>query len=393
MSSFLDDLEAQLAAAARSRTARGADGPSPRRPRLWGAAVRRNLPVLAAAAVTLAVVVAAFALLGHARRSSRNAPASSLGMLLSNIPSRHLREEGGYIRAATRQVQASPACRTSFPTRTTIIRGSPGPALLSTVAVLRRPVSSADRLSAQALQTVSEPVYGNAVRLTRVVGHTAYYLVPTREDLAAWQPSPRCFQLQAAALHRYAPRIPTALRSQTLALFAQLSAFDRSMIANAPRNTLCLVSVGGDNSGTGCGLTAAEIRDHGSGLSDDSGTVSELLPDGVATVTLRFPAARGRSAYSVTGRVFGNLMAVRAPHMFGGSADQPTAVWRAADGRILKTITPPTPTQVQAYCRQHEALCATTMLATSGSASSSGGALSASSSSATSTTASAAPKR
>lgn len=392
MSSFLDDLEAQLVAAARSRSARGAGGPSPRRRRLWGPAVLRNLPALAAVAVTLAVVVAAFALLGHGRRSSPNAPASSLGTLLSSIPPARLREEGGYIQAATRHVQASPVCRTSFPTRTTIIRGSPGPALLSTMAVLRRPASSADRLSAQALQTVSEPVYGSAVRLARVVGHSAYYVVPTREDLAAWEPSTRCSQLQEAALRRYAPRIPTTLRNQTLALFAQLTAFDRSMIANAPSDTLCLFSVGGNNSGGGCGLTAAEIREHGSGLSDDSGTVSELLPDGVATVTLRFPAARGRPAYSVTGRVLGNLMAIRARHTFGGTSDQPIAVWRAADGRILKTITPPTPAQVQGYCRQHAALCAITMLGTSSSGSSSS-TTSASSSSVTSTTAGAAPER
>jgi hypothetical protein len=134
--------------------------------------------------------------------------------------------------------------------------------------------------------------------------------------------------LQEAALHRYAPRIPASLRSQTLALFAQLLAFDRSTIANAPSDTLCLVSVGGNNSGTGCGLTSAEIRERGSGLSDDSATVSEVVPDGVATVTLRFPAAQGRPAYSVTGRVVGNLMAVRAPHMLGGSSDQPPAAGR-----------------------------------------------------------------
>jgi hypothetical protein len=260
MSSFLNDLEAQLVAAARSRTARGAGGPSPRRRRLSGAAVRRNLPVLAAAVVTLAVVAAAFALLGHGRGSSPNAPASSPSMRISKIGARRLREEGGYIRAASRRVHASAVCRTSLPTRTTIIGGSPGRALLSTVAVLRRPASSSDRLSAQALQTVSEPVYGNAVRLARVVGHAAYYLVPTREDLSAWEPSARCFLLQEAALHRYAPRIPATLRSQTLALFAQLLAFDRSMIVNAPSDTLCLVSVGGNNSGTECGLTAAEIR-------------------------------------------------------------------------------------------------------------------------------------
>jgi hypothetical protein len=224
-----------------------------------------------------------------------------------------------------------------------------------------------------------------------VVGHTAYYVVPTRENPSAGQPPARCFQLEEAALRRYAPRIPTALRSQTLALFAQLLAFDRSMIANAPTDMLCLVSVGGNVSGASCGLTPAQIRNRGSGLSSNSGTVSELVPDGVASVTLRFPAARGRPAYSITGRVVGNVMVGRAQDMSGGTFDQPTAVWRATDGRILKTITPPTPAQAEGYCRQHEALCATLTLGTSSS--SSVGTVSASGSSAVGTTASPAPQR
>lgn len=161
------------------------------------------------------------------------------------------------------------------------------------------------------------------------------------------------------------------------------------MIANAPTDTLCLVRLGRNESGAACGLAAPQIREGGSGPSDDSGTLSELVPDGVATVTFRFAAARGRPAYSITGRAVGNLVVVRAPHLLAGSSDQPTVVWRAADGRILRTITPPTPAQYRAYCRQHVAQC---LLATPSSASASGGvAVSSSSSSASATTASAAP--
>ncbi|MGA9859317.1 MAG: hypothetical protein WBQ18_15740 [Solirubrobacteraceae bacterium] len=54
---------------------------------------------------------------------------------------------------------------------------------------------------------------------------------------------------------------------------------------------------------------------------------------------------------------------------------EPTIIWRAADGRVIKTITVPSPAAVAALCRRHPTECAAMA-----SAFSSGGSSSASSS-------------
>jgi hypothetical protein len=50
-----------------------------------------------------------------------------------------------------------------------------------------------------------------------------------------------------------------------------------------------------------CSVTADEIR-YGLFPSDDNGTFSGPVPDGVASVTLSFAAAAGRHARSARGR-------------------------------------------------------------------------------------------
>jgi hypothetical protein len=106
---------------------------------------------------------------------------------------------------------------------------------------------------------------------------------------------------------------------------------------------------GGAIGGTGGGgATAAAIergQDAGSGPpgSSTSATITMVVPDGVAKVTLRYPAGRA-SGYSpkisppftITTAPVENLLVVRVPR--SNPLQQGAMIWRAADGHTIKTF-------------------------------------------------------
>src|SRR6185437_14749925 len=96
--------------------------------------------------------------------------------------------------------------------------------------------------------------------------------------------------------------------------------------------------------------------------SDDNGTFSAVVPDGVATVTITFRATASHAARSVTGVVHNNMYVVRAPGIPLQVANEPTVVWRAANGTELKHFTPPSPRALKKLCLNHPERCATTMV-------------------------------
>jgi hypothetical protein len=101
----------------------------------------------------------------------------------------------------------------------------------------------------------------------------------------------------------------------------------------------------------GGGATAAEIEqghDVGTGPpgSSTSATVTMIVPDGVASVTLRYPAGRA-SGYSrqisppvtITTAPVNNMLVVSVPRSAGGGPIwAPTMIWRAANGHIVRTF-------------------------------------------------------
>ena len=71
-----------------------------------------------------------------------------------------------------------------------------------------------------------------------------------------------------------------------------------------------------------------------------------VVPDGVASVTLRFPAGPANGfhknvvspAATVTANPVGNFVAVKVPGC-GGTIGRATMTWRAADGHIVTMFT------------------------------------------------------
>jgi hypothetical protein len=365
MTSFFDDLEAQLRTAARARAGTSAAAGNARlgrrRPRRWVRAGLGAAPALAAILVTLVVVGAALVLLGnrgHGGASGSPPPGGNIGALIAHTPQRQLHRELAYIAAAARDVDQSKACQPGQPAGGPYAQGSPGSDLLSILGVLRRPATPADRLSPRVLVGTPD-VYRAYIRRALSVGGVSYYIVPAR-----FAPSPqsnRCFELEAAALDRRLATIPASLRPPTRELQAAISVWFRDAAAKAPRVMICFVSVGGSDTGAQCGDSARGIEDGETG-QDNNGTYSGVVPDGVKSVMLSFPAAGGHPARSVTTPVTGNVYAV---HVGGSSTlayrlaylHPPTVIWRSARGRVLKRIAPPTAEIRAAECKRYPVAC------------------------------------
>jgi hypothetical protein len=329
MTPFFEDLERQLHTAARARSG-GAESPVPPAPgrRGWLRSGARAVPALAAVAVTVLVAGVALLALGH---GSHHASPPAAG--LANTPAPELRQEFAYIQKATRHVIQSRECQAHPPMGTTLIHGSPSPAILSTLGVLRRPARPSDHLAQGSLSGLGQ-VYAGFVRRAFSAGGVSYYVIATRDSFAAQQPPARCFAAQTEAVQAYAPRIPANLRRQTLALEATIMSYVRGLIAHAPRDAICTAEFSRNGSGgSGCGDPIQQIR-MGLPPSDDNGTFSGIVPDGVATVTVHFAATAGHPAISATAKVTGNMYAVRIPELANGTMEQPTMTWRSPTGLV-----------------------------------------------------------
>jgi hypothetical protein len=188
------------------------------------------------------------------------------------------------------------------------IGGAPSHSLLSILGVLRRPATPADALPDNVRVVLAQPlareIFVNYIRRARVISGTAYYVMPI--------------------------------------LYAGCESSSEDMM---------LVEVHSDGSGSrGGGVHGnAALMEQGDGWgflgSFGRTTVQMLVPDGVARVTLRYPAGTiGGSdrnhapAFTVTTNVVGNLLVVTVPR--GGARLQApmTMIWRAASGKTVKAF-------------------------------------------------------
>jgi len=266
-------------------------------------------------------------------------------------------------------VLASPVCHHQL-TTPSFVHGTPDRSLLSILGVLRRPATPADRPNPSVFDGMTD-VYSGSARRAFSAGGESYYVAVAGFDQAASIPSSRCFALQANALAQYLRKIPSALRKPTQELQAGYIAYARNLFSHGPRDGVCLIDVGLVVNGASCGITATQIKENAT-REDDNGVFIGVVPDGVASVTLAIPAAHGQPSRSLTGRVRGNVYAIRVAGP-GEQPIEPAITWRSANGRVLKSIPAPTPAMKRAACRQQIVLCTLLQYGTSTSTSSGGG--------------------
>ncbi len=254
---------------------------------------RRHRGVAAAATITAGAIAAI--LLAFAGGGGRSHPGSA------SLPERHHPPKTARL--------TSTACASAT---SRALQGSPSRSLLAILGVLRRPATAADALpQALAAQGAGSDAFVHYIRRTRVVRGSPYYIFP--------------------------------------AILGGCGGRARQGIMHLETN----IDLGAGAIGAigGGGATAARIEQGravatGPPGSSTSSTVTMIVPDGVAKVTLRFPAGRA-SGYSpkiwppftVTTTPVNNEVVVSVPRSAGGGAiHQAKTIWRAADGRIVRTF-------------------------------------------------------
>jgi hypothetical protein len=329
MSDFFDSLEAQLHTAARARAGRRTRR---LRPPHWLRVTGRALPIVAGVAVAVAVAVIALVVAGHGHGGSGQNAAAPTGPVM--------RQEAVYLSRATRQAERTPACLTAHPGAYQSIPHHPiSPALLSILGVLRRRATPADRLPTAlrgAAMSEVRGVYDSFVRRARVKDGVSYYIVPAEAN--AGQPPPltaRCAGAMVAALHAELPQIPEQLRSPTVALQHRLLAADTRGQRQLAGGVVCLMAIAKTGSGGTCGASVPDVSRYG--MLSALHPVSGVVPDGVASVAIHYPAAGGRPAHTAIADVAGNVFVANVVR-FGRRVPAPTITWRAADGAIIKTV-------------------------------------------------------
>jgi hypothetical protein len=240
--------------------------------------------------VVVALAVAAFVAVMVAFGSLGGSSTAASGALHRARPS------GSHLRATLI------ACPTpSFSDRT------PDPSLLATLGVLRRPATAADApatlTNSIAARLVFGQVFVNYIRLARVIAGVPYYVMAVRPTACD---DPHLWNGQEGVVMWTGPRGYTA---GTAATIRQGLSFDQTAIAFA-RSTIAMV-----------------------------------VPDGVATVTLKYPAGpiggydhRHAPATTITTKVVGNLLVVTVPRA-GLNVAGTTTTWRTANGHTIKTLT------------------------------------------------------
>jgi hypothetical protein len=272
----------------------------------------------------------------------------------------------GYIDRSAQGVMSSALCRTQYPLHASTTTATPGAALLSTLGVLRRAATPADRLSAQQrTEAIGQltGVYVRFIRRVRVLDGVSYWIVPMHGMSVGTVPSAACLQAEQTALRRELTRIPARLRAGTAALAGSLFALAKR--ESRPTDAICFVTLSRGSSGSSCGETPAAIASGNDAPQDDGNVISDVVPSGVTTVTLHYAAADRQLALTVTGTVVGNVFAVRIAHL--APARQPDRViWRSSRGSVIKTMQA-TAGEEAAYCERNLALCAGVMYAVSSS--------------------------
>ena len=191
-----------------------------------------------------------------------------------------------------------------------LIGGAPSRSLLSILGVLRRPAMATDELPASLRRFLSTSfkffgveVFVDYVRRARVIAGTAYYVMPVLDSGCGM-----------GALPGGGP--------QRMELWA-----------------------GSGGGGAGNAATIEQATGYGTLGSFGHTTIEMLVPDGVASVTLHYPAGKiggfdrhHAPAFTTTTTVVGNLMVVTVPRG-GNRLNAPmTMTWRGPAGTIVRTF-------------------------------------------------------
>jgi hypothetical protein len=337
MTTFFDDLEAQLQAAARAQIAVNA-GRRARRSRARAAV--HNIPVLLAIGTSVLVAVLALVLIRHKQPGAPTTPSGGTPPAASGPPAfPHLsgqqRKQIDYVMKAggtvlRRDQGCAPASRgVGDPGRKpSLSQGSPSPATLAIIGTLRRAETTADQLPPRKIWDGphSQPriypygtyppvtgIYARYIRYARHRDGANYYLIPARN--VNWRtPVPaRCYHEQVTALRQALPQIPRRIRPGIFTLQATYLAYERR--STEPYPGICLTALNATGNGDPGNCYAVSQIEAGHTLSSGAPggvpVVYGLAPDGVRSVTFYY---KGRyPGHTLTALVINNVFILHDP--------------------------------------------------------------------------------
>jgi hypothetical protein len=318
--------------------------------------VRNALPVVAVVVLALAPGAAATAGAAPARQGVAVIPgsppalkdgAAKRRLALDKQASDLFNGAFGHVRATVEGCRVSPR-----PPRVTLTDADPSPELLAALSVLRRPAVAADQLPDPPPPFLGRGVYARYIRVAHSAAGQELLVVASQNSNLAVTVSPHCVAATASLLRKRLFGKPAAIRHRALGLLKRFQASFGHEID--PHEGVFLLSLGPDgriSSGTG-GEPLIRFRSHGlflvSGRSSDNGaSISGLLPDGVASITVQMPrrVSHGRNYKATTyprsiRRTVGVQRNVVSFHVPRAPLDVFAArvTWRAADGHIIRTV-------------------------------------------------------
>jgi hypothetical protein len=339
-----DQLDAAAHRKVRRRRLQG-----PMRTLGWPQAIGRTIPVALSVAAVLAIAVIAITALHAAHRDGsrpgNHHPAHRASHVprLVHPPRPAQRAIDAIVGKATVQtIHSDHACQDAN-RGATIVHGSPGQQLLSRLGVLRRPAVPSSTLHTllAAGFTAGARVDIDYIRLAQIAYGNAYYLIPEGNP-SGREPIPaRCFTEMRTRLEHLTADLPAAERTAAL---QQQSENLQGIRQQVPEPALCFAIVttrhvrppNGVNSG--CGSTTSFLHPGWEGIGQGDGAGGQIfaaiVPDGVATVTLKFSASTNAPARSLTAQAINNVVVFKIPP-HTPHADFPTAfIWRSAAGLI-----------------------------------------------------------
>lgn len=233
--------------------------------------------------------------------------------------------------------------------------GTPSAAMLSTLPALRGTATSADRLPARFYFNGAfhgGAVYVHYIRRVRVVDGITFYLVPAAKlghPPLSRAAAERCYQLTVAALQARLPSVPSAQRAATRRYGdAEFAVGRYNLETSSVSEGVFLLTERVNGTGVDGGQSPSTIRETGMLGGGGGGTppseivMDGIVPAGVATVTLHFPASRYKGhrlpPLNATGNVVNDVFVIPIPTLFQRGAWPAIAVWRSASGHFIKTI-------------------------------------------------------
>jgi len=300
---------------------------------------------------------------GLALAAGGEPPASPYAYQPKNAAAaRHLeleRQALDLINRATKYVQSRRAsCGYKIPHGpATPTHDVPAPETLAAIAALRRPATPADALPENSFSAPFGEVYVDYTRSLTDAAGRGFYLVVARSVQPRYRPSKSCLDAEHARLVTIARAAPHQVRSLALEEFGKIrhGQEGNAQLPDTPVDGIYLFTRG--EHGVAAGGGGGSVKDflmHGTFLSVGGGpgsarrsTLSGLVPDGVASVTLEYPRRVSRGpyfqatvyplAYTRTVKVVDNVLSVHVPRE-AGDAFPPRMVWRDAQGDVIRVI-------------------------------------------------------